>query len=126
MRLPSPADKLLEITVMGIAGAVVCAAALPFVPLPQPEAWTFLAISVLLHTLYFAALAAAYHWGDLSAYRIVLWAMTRAPIAAVAALREASVSFAALIGAVFLREGYGPVRVAGAALVVCGIGLLGL
>jgi hypothetical protein len=32
--------------------------------------------------------------------------MTRAPFAAVAALRETSVLFAAVIGAVWLREGF--------------------
>ena len=41
------------------------------------------------------------------AYAIVLWAMTRAPVAAVAALRETSVLFAALIGALILKEGFG-------------------
>jgi drug/metabolite transporter (DMT)-like permease len=50
--------------------------------------------------------------------------MTRAPIAAVAALRETSVIFAALIGAVFLREGFGAARIAGAVLVVAGIAAL--
>ncbi len=44
---------------------------------------------------------------SLGAYGIVLWAMTRAPVAAVAALRETSVLFAALIGAVWLKEGFG-------------------
>jgi drug/metabolite transporter (DMT)-like permease len=42
--------------------------------------------------------------GTLAAYSMVLWAMTRAPIASVAALREMSIVFAALIGVVFLRE----------------------
>ena len=54
-------------------------------------------------------------------YGIVLWAMTRAPIAAVAALRETSVLFAAVIGAFLLREGFGAPRLFGAALIVCGI-----
>ncbi len=49
---------------------------------------------------------------------IVLWAMTRAPVAAVAALRETSVLFAALIGAIWLKEGFGLRRLAGAASVV--------
>jgi len=40
----------------------------------------------------------------LGAYGIVLWAMTRAPIALVAVLRETSVIFAAVIGAVLLKE----------------------
>ena len=38
------------------------------------------------------------------AYAIALWAMTRAPVALVASLREASVIFVALIGAFFLHE----------------------
>lgn len=40
-----------------------------------------------------------------SAYAIVLWAMTRAPIAAVAALRESSVVFAVIIGSLWFNEG---------------------
>lgn len=39
-----------------------------------------------------------------AAYALVLWAMTRAPIALVAALRETSVVFAALIAVVLLKE----------------------
>jgi len=54
---------------------------------------------------------------SLAAYGIVLFAMTRAPVAAVAALRETSVLFAALIGAVWLKEGFGAMRLAGAASV---------
>jgi drug/metabolite transporter (DMT)-like permease len=37
-------------------------------------------------------------------YAVALWAMTRAPVALVACLRETSVIFVALIGAFFLRE----------------------
>jgi drug/metabolite transporter (DMT)-like permease len=62
----------------------------------------------------------------LAAYGIVLWAMTRAPVAAVAALRETSVLFAALIGAVWLKEGFGLPRLAGAASVVAGVAALKL
>ena len=61
-----------------------------------------------------------------AAYGIVLFAMTRAPVAAVAALRETSVLFAALIGAVWLKEGLGPMRLAGAASVVLGVAALKL
>jgi len=63
---------------------------------------------------------------SLAAYGIVLWAMTRAPVAAVAALRETSVLFAALIGSVWLREGFGLPRLAGAVAVVLGIAALKL
>ena len=63
---------------------------------------------------------------SLAAYGIVLWAMTRAPIAAVAALRETSVLFATLMGSLWLKEGFGWRRLAGAASVVAGIAALKL
>ena len=250
---------LLDIATMAVAAAALCAVIIPFLPLPAPAAWPWLAGSVLLHFLYFVALVGAYESGELShayplmrglapmlvalagvtffnenltsaiwsgvvlicggvllpfwmqrasfgrpgrgtlfalsnaviiagytlvdgmgtrlsaspvayclwlflfdavpitawafarhgagmrdymrkrwragalgglltigSYGIVLWAMTRAPIAAVAALRETSVIFAALIGALVLREAFGPARVAGAVLVACGIAVLRL
>jgi drug/metabolite transporter (DMT)-like permease len=63
---------------------------------------------------------------SVAAYGIVLWAMTQAPVAAVAALRETSVLFAALIGGVWLKEGLGVQRLAGAASVVAGVAALKL
>ena len=54
-------------------------------------------------------------------YGIALWAMTRAPVAAVAALRETSVLFAALIGTHWLKESFGTRRAAGTALIVGGV-----
>jgi drug/metabolite transporter (DMT)-like permease len=54
-------------------------------------------------------------------YGIALWAMTRAPVAVVAALRETSVIFAALIGAWLLKEGHLRERLAGAAAVLAGL-----
>ena len=56
-----------------------------------------------------------------AAYGVVLWAMTRAPVAAVAALRETSVIFAALIGVWLLKEGHIARRVAGAITVAAGV-----
>ena len=41
---------------------------------------------------------------SMSAYFIVIWAMTQAPIALVAALRETSVLFGSIIAMVFLKE----------------------
>jgi drug/metabolite transporter (DMT)-like permease len=63
---------------------------------------------------------------SVAAYAIVLWAMTRAPVAAISALRETSVLFAALIGALWLKEGFGLARIAGAAAVVAGVAALKL
>ena len=58
------------------------------------------------------------------AYGIAIWAMTLAPVAAVAALRETSVVFAALIGTLLLKEGHLRARVSGAVVVVAGIAAL--
>ncbi len=57
----------------------------------------------------------------ISAYGIVLWAMTQAPVAAVAALRETSVIFAALLGSIFLKEPFGRQRLIGACAVALGV-----
>jgi len=63
---------------------------------------------------------------SIGAYVIALWAMTRAPIAAVAALRETSVIFAAIIGWLLLKEPFGRHRIAGACVVAAGIALIKL
>src|SRR5262245_45281264 len=53
-----------------------------------------------------------------------VWAMTAAPIAIVAALRETSVLFGAAIAVVVLKEPLGPVRVVAACLIVMGLVLI--
>jgi drug/metabolite transporter (DMT)-like permease len=59
-------------------------------------------------------------------YAIVVWAMTQAPIGAVAALRECSVVFAAIIGVAFLGEPFRAARAAAAMLIVGGVIVLRL
>jgi drug/metabolite transporter (DMT)-like permease len=59
-----------------------------------------------------------------TAYGLVIWAMTRAPMAQVSALRETSVIMAALIGTRLLREPFGTRRIFAASLVAVGIVLL--
>ncbi len=59
-----------------------------------------------------------------SAYGIAIWAMTVAPIALVAALRETSVLFAALFSMALLREPVVPARIAAACLVLAGVVLV--
>jgi drug/metabolite transporter (DMT)-like permease len=59
-------------------------------------------------------------------YGIAIWAMTVAPIAIVAALRETSVLFGALIAVVVLREPLKPVRVVAALAIVAGLVLIRL
>ena len=52
-----------------------------------------------------------------SAYAIVLWAMTKAPIALVATLRETSIIIAALIGMFWLKESGGWRRIIAAIII---------
>lgn len=56
-----------------------------------------------------------------AAYWIVIWAMTKAPIAAVAALREVSILFAVAISVVLLKERLTGWRTAAALLIVAGV-----
>jgi drug/metabolite transporter (DMT)-like permease len=58
------------------------------------------------------------------AYGLVLWAQTRGALAPIAALRETSVIFGAIIGTLIFREPFGRTRIAATVLVAAGIILL--
>ena len=59
-------------------------------------------------------------------YGIALWAMTLAPIAIVASLRETSVLFGAIIAILVLKEPLRATRIAAAVLIACGLVLIRL
>ncbi len=59
-------------------------------------------------------------------YTMVLFAQTKAPLALVAALRESAVISGAILGWVVLHERFGARRVAAAATVAAGIGLVAI
>lgn len=54
-------------------------------------------------------------------YAIAIWALSVSPMAPVAALRETSVLFAAVIGRLILDEPFGQRRMAAAAIIVAGL-----
>ena len=58
------------------------------------------------------------------AYGLVLWAQTRGSLAPIAALRETSVIFGAIISTLIFREPFGRTRIAATVLVLAGIVLL--
>jgi drug/metabolite transporter (DMT)-like permease len=62
----------------------------------------------------------------LAAYVLSLWAMTQAPVALVAALRETSILFGSALSALVLKERFGWTRHAAAAVVVSGAIILKL
>jgi drug/metabolite transporter (DMT)-like permease len=108
------------------------------------DPWAYAALLFVLQGPPMAIVAAfrrpASQWRDTSAlgpallasalsviaYSVVLWAQTRAPLAEVAAIRETSVVFAALIGFLVLRESFGRRRVAAALVIATGIVLIGI
>jgi drug/metabolite transporter (DMT)-like permease len=57
---------------------------------------------------------------------LVIYAFTQGALAYVSALRETSVLFATAIGAIMLKESFGPRRIAAAAAIVAGILLMQL
>ncbi len=63
---------------------------------------------------------------SLAAYSIAIWAMTRAPVALVSALRETSVLFALPIGALLLKEPLPPIRLLACGVIAAGVALLRL
>ncbi|KGB05829.1 eamA-like transporter family protein [Enterobacteriaceae bacterium ATCC 29904] len=64
--------------------------------------------------------------GTLGSYGLALWAMTQAPLAVVAALRETSILFGALIAFVLLKEKVAGLRIAAALGIAGGAMLLRL
>jgi drug/metabolite transporter (DMT)-like permease len=64
--------------------------------------------------------------GTLASYGLALWAMTMAPVAMVAALRETSILFAIGISAFFLKERVSRLRVVMACAIAAGAVLMRL
>ena len=62
--------------------------------------------------------------GTVTAYALVLVALTMAPAASVAAVREVSVVIAVALGAIFLHEKVSAARIAGAVVVTLGVALI--
>jgi drug/metabolite transporter (DMT)-like permease len=64
--------------------------------------------------------------GTTASYGLALWAMTVAPVAIVAAMRETSILFGTLIAGFVLREPVGPRRLISACIIACGAAILRL
>ncbi|WP_065847756.1 EamA family transporter [Sphingobium sp. Ndbn-10] len=64
--------------------------------------------------------------GTISSYGLALWAMTVAPVAVVAALRETSILFGTAISAALLHERVGPARIVAVCIIAAGAAALRL
>ena len=97
--------------------------------------WIFLIVG-LPWLIWAAARSGAHRWQSVrrqipsaafggacsvASYGLALWAMTRAPVAAVAAVRETSIVFGTLLGALVLHERVTWVRALAAAAIALGV-----
>jgi uncharacterized membrane protein len=102
--------------------------------------WVFLLTGIPLAAWALVARRAEFcayvtrHWrlgviggvGTVASYGLALWAMTQAPIATVAALRETSILFGVVISAWVLKEHLTRVRIVAACVIAAGAMLLRL
>ncbi|MGI9335966.1 MAG: EamA family transporter [Gammaproteobacteria bacterium] len=97
----------LSIASYQLVGSVICIALVPLIPAPDPASWKFLFASVVIHNVYYFALARAYRSGDLS--QIYPLVRGLAPV------------LVTLAAAVFAGEWLAPGVVLGIALVSAGV-----
>jgi drug/metabolite transporter (DMT)-like permease len=62
--------------------------------------------------------------GSFTAYALVIWAFTKAPIALVTALRETSIVFAFFMGVFFLKEPPSLIKLIASTAILMGVALL--
>ena len=91
-------DRFLDYTGLSVAGAIVAALTLPWLPLPAVASWPWLAITVFVHVGYYLLLMSAYQHADLS----IAYPLTRgtAPVlvALVSPLAGESLSLGLIFG----------------------------
>lgn len=105
--LKSGADRLRGITLMTLASGLAAAPMTLALPLPEPAAWPYVALSALLHVGYNVFLARAYRFGEFGQVY---------PIA-----RGSSPLLVTMGAALFAGEMPGPIALAGVVLVSAGI-----
>jgi drug/metabolite transporter (DMT)-like permease len=78
-------DPLLGMAVVSASGALAAAAAVLFLPLPEPAAWPFIAASTAVHVVYQLVLVRGYTLGDLSQVYPIARGLAPLGVAALAA-----------------------------------------
>ncbi|KAF1007312.1 MAG: hypothetical protein GAK28_01951 [Luteibacter sp.] len=82
--------------------------------------------ALLVYARTHLALATVGGLGSITSYGLALWAMTRAPIPVIAALRETSIVFGTFLAWAVLRERVGRRRMVAVSLIVAGAAMLKL
>jgi hypothetical protein len=63
--LKSGQDKQLDAIGIAVGSGAVALVAAPFMGVPAPASWPWIAASAVVHIAYVWLLAGAYRWGDL-------------------------------------------------------------
>ncbi|MEP1205912.1 MAG: EamA family transporter [Rhizobiaceae bacterium] len=108
----STGDKVVSMTAITLGHAPLALLAMPFVPLPAPESWPLLAMSVVVHTCYQFSLMMAYRLGDFTQVY---------PIA-----RGSGPAIVTLVSIFSLGVYLAPTQIAAISLIVAGIFCLSL
>ena len=87
----SSRDPLLSMMTLTASGGVAAACFLPFLPLPDPAAWPWLAASVVLHLVYQLSLVNAYRRGVISQVYTIARGAAPLGVACLAALSAGEV-----------------------------------
>ncbi|MDD9910968.1 MAG: DMT family transporter [Ahrensia sp.] len=103
----STGDKLVSMTAITLGHAPLALVAMPFVPVPPPESWPYLTLSVVVHTGYQLCLIMAYRLGDFTQVY---------PIA-----RGSGPAIVTVFSIAVLGIDFQPRQILAIALVVCGI-----
>jgi len=59
------ADRVVSLALVNLTHSLLALMFLPFVGLPDPESWPYLAASMVIHQAYYAGLIMQYRFGDL-------------------------------------------------------------
>jgi drug/metabolite transporter (DMT)-like permease len=105
-------DPFVTTVLISIGAALVALIAMPFVGLPNPAAWVWVIVSVIIHLVYFAALIESYRTGDMG--QVYPIARGTAPL------------LTALASPIFVGERVGILAWSGILLLASGVFLLSL
>ncbi len=94
-------DKLAMTISVAIGAGLVAAVVLPFLPLPAAESWPYIAVSVLLQSIYYLLIARAYRIADMS----LAYPLMRGAAPVVVALCGAAIFGEILVGGQWLAVG---------------------
>jgi len=110
--LKASGDRLVALTTLAVGWAIVGLSSLPFVGTPRQEAWPYLLVSALVHTVYSLTLIRAYGLGNLS---------VTYPIA-----RGTGPLVVVVVSTAYLGDSLGVMGFLAVALIVIGVGWLGV